>query len=241
MNRKTRDKFASGTQQADLNAGNACWETAPLIYAKLCDDFGPFDIDLTANASNHLARRWFGPGSEIEEYDALTASWTTYGKTGYSNPPYGDFLKQILAKAAAEAEAGFRSTFLLPLRMTKIFRQCVFNGPVERWLFPDKRLTFFENGVPRINEKEWREHGRVLADPALFDSTILIFGPKSVCRSDGQVTGYLRPIADEWVVPKHVLKSDLERAAEQRRERERLEGSGAGVPEATAAETLADA
>ena len=48
MNRETRDKFASGTDQADLTTGNACWQTPPAIFAQLNHDFGPFEIDLTA-------------------------------------------------------------------------------------------------------------------------------------------------------------------------------------------------
>lgn len=76
MNRATRDKFASGTDQADLTTGNACWETAPLVFQKLAEDFGPFDIDLTADAQRALCRVWFGPDSSVGQYDALVTGIT---------------------------------------------------------------------------------------------------------------------------------------------------------------------
>jgi hypothetical protein len=97
MNRATRDKFATRTDQTALDGGNACWETAPKVFAKLNEDFGPFDLDLTANTSNHLAP-WFGPGSPLSMEidgadractDCLIVPWHRFGHNGYSNPPYG--------------------------------------------------------------------------------------------------------------------------------------------------------
>jgi hypothetical protein len=49
MDNATKNKLTSGTDQADLTTGNACWETPPLVFAKLNEDFGPFDVDLTAD------------------------------------------------------------------------------------------------------------------------------------------------------------------------------------------------
>ena len=72
MKRETRDKFASGTKQSDLTTGNACWETPPAVFAKLSEDFGPFDVDLTADARRHLCPVWFGPDSPVECFDAIT-------------------------------------------------------------------------------------------------------------------------------------------------------------------------
>jgi hypothetical protein len=204
MDRQTRDKFASGTDQSDLTSGNACWETAPLIFAQLNEDFGPFDIDLTADAQRHLCPIWFGPDSPLRLFDALTANWWDVGNTGYSNPPYGAFVPLIFEKAKLEAGFGFASTFLPPLRITKGFHAHVLNGAAEV-ILPDKRLVFFENGVPRINAKTFREKGRATADCALFDSCIVRYVP-----------GHTGPPAlKAWKVPPHVTKQDLDRAAER--------------------------
>ena len=186
MNRATRDKFASATDQSDLTAGNSCWETAPAIFAKLQEEYG-FDVDLTADAQRALLPVWFGPGSPHAE-DALLAPWTQYGTFGYSNPPYGAFIPKILRKAEAEASDGFSSLFVLPLRLTRGFRASVFHShSVSEWLHPDKRLTFFENGEPRRDAKG-------TPTTAMFDSTILILRP-----------GYFEyPRIAEWRVPDHV-------------------------------------
>lgn len=202
MNRATRDKFASGTNQADLTTGNACWETAPLIFAQLNEDFGPFDIDLTADAQRHLCPVWFGPESPVGEFDALTADWFRYGRNGFSNPPYGAFVPRILAKA--KWQHWVTSTFLPPLSITKGFHAHVLNGAAEV-ILPDKRLVFFENGLPRINAKTFREKGKATADCALFDSCIIRYVP-----------GHVGPPALRgWKVPPHVTKLDLERAGER--------------------------
>ena len=171
MNRATRDKFTAGTDQSKLTSGSACWETVPAVFAKLNEDFGPFDIDLTADPARHLCPVWFGPGSAVEQ-DALSGDWYKHGKSGYSNPPYGRFVARMLAHARGQARAfGFTTTLLLPMRVTIAFREHVISAPsVELW-FSDSRLIFWENGAPRLNPKTGKP------DAALFDSIIVRFGP----------------------------------------------------------------
>lgn len=204
MNRETRDKFASGTDQADLTVGNACWETAPAIFEQLREDFGPFDIDLTADRQRHLCRIWFGPDSPVDERDdALVADWLVWGKTGYSNPPYGKFVPKMLAKAKHEAAHGFHSTLLLPLRITDGFRRYILRAGASDLILPDKRLVFFENGVPRCHiDKQGRTH----PDTAMFDSMIVQYRP-------GQ---WDTPRLSEWKVPKHVFPEDISRWEDRR-------------------------
>ena len=197
MNRKTRDKFASGTDQADLTTGNAVWQTPPAIFAQLNADFGPFDIDLTADKLRALCATWFGPSSPVGKFDALSASWLLYGRTGYSNPPYGSFVAAMLACAKTWAIHDFDSTLLLPMRVTKAFRAHVLNGAADL-IFPDKRLTFVENGLPRCS---YDKQGKVRADPALFDSILVRYQPGH----------WQRPRLSEWHVPPHVSKADLDR------------------------------
>lgn len=212
MNRETRDKLVSGTDQADLTTGNACWETPPLVFAKLNADFGPFDVDLTADAQRHLCAVWFGPQSNVAECDALTADWPACGRRrGYSNPPYGPFIQELLPIAKrwtkrGDYHEGFETTLLLPMRVTKAFKAHVLNGASDL-LFCDTRITFFENGVPRLNEKQWREKGRAVADPAVFDSIIVRYRPGANALNVGT-----------WQVPKHVTAADLARAVQRRQQ-----------------------
>lgn len=205
MNNDTKNKLTSGADQADLTTGNACWETPPLVFEQLQSDFGPFALDLTADAQRHLVPNWFGPNSPCREFDALTAQWTQHGATGYSNPPYGPFIQRLLALAKFWKVEGFASTLLLPMRVTKAFKAHVIEGASDL-LFCDSRLTFFENGVPRLNEKNWREHQRAVADPAVFDSIIVRYAPGRTALHVGI-----------WSVPKHVTKQDLDRAVERRK------------------------
>jgi hypothetical protein len=197
MDRATRDKFATRTDQADLTTGNACWQTAPLVFLRLNEDFGRFDIDICGDALRALCSMWFGPQSPVGEYDALTAAWSSYGTNGFDNPPYGPFVQKILAKAKAEADQGFTSLHLLPLRVTGAFRAHVLNGAA-RLIFPDTRLTFFENGLPRCG---YDKRGKVRADPAMFDSILVQYLPGA----------WDRPRLGEWHVPPHVTKDDLDR------------------------------
>jgi hypothetical protein len=81
MNGATKNKLTSGTDRSDLTTGNACWETPPLVFPKLADDFGPFDVDVTADAQRHLCPIWFGPDSSIGAVDALRSDWCAGGQT----------------------------------------------------------------------------------------------------------------------------------------------------------------
>ena len=217
MDRATRDKMVSGTSQDDLTSGNACWETPPLIFDKLNEDFGPFDIDLTADGQRHLCDLWFGPDSPYGPcgYDALATNmlddpqcigdWSASLKqSGYSNPPYGPFIQKILPLAKANAlHCGFSSTFLLPMRVTKAFKSHVLQGASDL-IFPDKRIVFFENAVPRINLKNWLTKGKLGADPAVFDSIVVCYTPGTPL--------YASPKLGIWEVPQHVTAGDLARA-----------------------------
>lgn len=202
MNRETRDKFASRTLAVDSK--NARWETAPKVFEKLNADFGPFDLDLTANSRNALLPRWLGPDSALA-VDALSADWSLYGVNGYSNPSYyTPFVTRMLARAEMMRANGFESTLLLPLRITRAFRKHVLRGATQL-LFCDKRLVFFEDGVPRCSQDK---RGKWRPDTAMFDSIIVRYVPgKPVCE-----------FADvgEWQVPVHVTQDDIDRYVQSR-------------------------
>ena len=187
MNRTTRDKLVARTTPK-----NATWETPPAIVAQLREDFGPFDLDLTGDIARATEKVWFGPYSPVEKYDALTADWMAYGRTGFSNPPYGAFVPQLLWQARRMRARGFTSTLLLPLRVTRAFRVEIL-GQASDLLFCDKRIAFFEDGHPRWNAKAFAE-GRLVADTALFDSIIVRF--RAGCTDPVRV--------GVWRVPAHV-------------------------------------
>jgi hypothetical protein len=207
MDRKTRDRFAARTQ-ADLTGGNACLETPRPMFEAIRDRLGPFDLDLTADAKRHHCPRWFGPGSPLNEFDALEAFWPSYGQSGFSNPPYGPFVQEILLWALTMSREGFTSVFLLPMRVTQSFRTIIIPHASDL-LFCDARIPFFENGLPRLNERVWLEEGKARADGAMFDSIVVRFGP-------GHHGG---PRVGEFAVPDCVTTEDLERAAELRRQK----------------------
>jgi len=172
-----------GRTQADVTSGNACWETPPAIFAKLHEEFN-FDLDLFADADRALCRMWFGPGSAPS--DALQVTWRSFGQTGFGNPPYGPFVPQALKVAHKWAGFGFTSVLLLPLRANKGFHQYVLRGAAEL-RFCDKRITFWENGFPRLNPKTGRP------DPAPFDSIIVVYRPGI----------FTSPKVMSWHVPDH--------------------------------------
>jgi hypothetical protein len=216
MDRATRDKLVSRTNTRDLTTGNACWETAPAIFKQLNEDFGPFDVDLTADAERHLCPQWFGQYSPFgpNGEDVLSANasdlaegpdWSTFNVVnGYSNPPYGRFIADMLMVAKMNAFLhDVSSTLLLPLRLTKAFHAHVLQGASEL-LLPDKRLVFFEHGAPRLNERLYRERGKCRADVAVFDSVIVRYAPFTPLDAT--------PNLGAWPVPPHVSHDDLERA-----------------------------
>jgi hypothetical protein len=57
--------------------------------------------DLAADASNHVADRWYGPGSRYGE-DSLIAPWDGIG-LGWLNPPF-KMIKKFAAKCAVTTE-----------------------------------------------------------------------------------------------------------------------------------------
>lgn len=92
----------------------------PLWFFDQCKArFGGFELDLAANAENHLCPSWLGPGSSIAE-DALSdkATWGHYtGLLNWCNPPYGPagVIPKWIAKARHERDVrDCRTLMLLP-------------------------------------------------------------------------------------------------------------------------------
>ena len=202
MNRETRDKFASGTDQADLTSGNACWETSPAVFDKLSRDFGPFDVDICADATRALRPVYFGPGSPYGT-DALRADWQAFGSRGYCNPPYGAFIGKILPKAKDQAVLrDFTSVFLIPMRVTVAFKRHILSGASEL-LFVDRRLIFWENGAPRYTFDKKAGKMRDKPDAAMFDSIVVIYRPG--VKDEPRVGVWTAPSIEEQAMPRNVV------------------------------------
>lgn len=195
MNRATSQRMTARTQK-DLTTGNAVWETPPAIFEKLNADFGPFDIDLTGDAERALCYPWIGPDSPIGMFDARTAIWPEHGSNGYSNPPYGPFIKLMLAGALGYRDMGFTTTLLLPMRVTEAFKMWVIGDQdtpgASELLFCNSRICFYENGAPRLNAEKLAKGQRV-PDSAMFDSIIVRYVPGQTILKVGI-----------WEVPSHV-------------------------------------
>lgn len=178
LTRTERDSFTKVTPDDIAYGEGACLETPKRVFDLLHERF-KFDVDLTANEKNSLLPYWYGPGSE-DGTDVLTKSdWGTdwcddaeYAdwRSGFSNPPYGQFIPKILTKALAERDKGFTSVFLLPMRAGGWFQDLVIPQYSELW-HCSSRLTFPYLGKPRLNPKTGKPDG------ALFDSIIVVYSP----------------------------------------------------------------
>lgn len=183
MNPETTQKLTARSPQ-DPHAPENRWQTPPPIFAQLQAIYGPFDLDMTADAGNHLLPQWVGPGSTLEN-DIL--AWLTYDLAqgphhrGYSNPIYDWRFVNAFVPLCAEAAAtkGFASTLLLPLRTTSDWWQFLLEN--QRTVlgaahvdFCDRRICFYEDGHPRWNAKELAK-GKYRPDSAVFDSVVVHF------------------------------------------------------------------
>lgn len=169
LSKSERDAFTATTPQEIAYGEGACVETPPKLFELLHQRF-KFDVDLTANETNHLLPVWFGPGSPytidgVRVEDSLTADWsragTLRGVSGFSNPPYGPFIPKILRKAIEERAKGFTSVFLLPMRAAGWFRDLVLPQYSELW-YCSERIVFHYQGKPKLsaNVKWTPTHGR---------------------------------------------------------------------------------
>jgi hypothetical protein len=148
------------------------WETAPAVFRKLDQDFGPFTVDLCAREGNAKCPIWLGPGSLFGEdaVGCLWDEWITPDAVGFCNPPYGRFISRILPHAfGLGIMFNVRSVFLLPLRITHVFQRYAITGGADIYLCT-RRLIFWEAGAPRLNPTTGKP------DVALFDSCVVVYG-----------------------------------------------------------------
>jgi len=115
--------FTSNTDQ---------WATPVDFFNKMSTEFGPFDIDVCADASNAKCFNYFD-----EAANGLSKPWTG---TCWMNPPYGKHIGTWMKKAYEESKAGNTVVCLVPARTdTKWWHDYALHGSVT---FVKGRLKF---------------------------------------------------------------------------------------------------
>lgn len=84
------------------------WATPLDFFRTVEHEFGPFDLDVCADAQNAKAARFF-----TREDDGLAQEWRGLC---WMNPPYGRTIKAWIAKASASAQGGATVVCLVPAR-----------------------------------------------------------------------------------------------------------------------------
>lgn len=85
------------------------WRTPGWLFRFLEHRYGRFNVDLAADAKNHLH-----PVYLTLSDDALTYDWCKLGNNGYCNPPYSDPLPWVRCAVAYADERDFSTTLVLP-------------------------------------------------------------------------------------------------------------------------------
>lgn len=110
------------------------WETPQDLFDSLDAEFGPFDMDVAANAKNSKCSYFAS-----KEDDALTQDWM---KTNWCNPPYSRVL-EFVSKAQQETTKGNTTVMLIPARTdTRFFHDYIYQKPNVEVRFLKGRIKF---------------------------------------------------------------------------------------------------
>jgi phage N-6-adenine-methyltransferase len=109
-----------------FSTGKDDWQTPPEIFRPLNAEFD-FDLDVAANAANHLCDDWLGPGPGNDDDDGLIVPWQPC--VCWCNPPYSRGLQgKFIEKASISARNGATVVMLLPARTdTKAFHEYIWD------------------------------------------------------------------------------------------------------------------
>lgn len=155
------------------------WRTPRDLFLALHAEFG-FQVDLAANAQDRLVDRWLGPDGLAP--DALTVSWSEFGRRGFLNPPYSSALiAAFMAKAAAEAREGFTTVALTPYT------------PDTQWWQQTQHAAEIREIPHRV---PYLKADGVTKTGAMFPSAIVVFRPQpGIVRGDPRrVVWTYRPV-----------------------------------------------
>lgn len=124
-------------------------QTPPDFMTAVRRRFGPISWDLAANADNHQADRWFGPGSPhpdafaVAEWPRLRASWA------WLNMEFGD-IDRWVERVAREARLGLRALVLTPCSPgTEWFNRWVRPNAYVLELAPRLKFVGHKGGFPK--------------------------------------------------------------------------------------------
>jgi len=84
------------------------WGTPQDLFDKLSEEFGGFDLDVCADATNHKCERYFD-----KSIDGLAQEWSG---TVWMNPPYGREIGKWMEKAYESSKSGTTVVCLVPAR-----------------------------------------------------------------------------------------------------------------------------
>ena len=84
------------------------WATPPEFFNKVFDEFGPFDLDVAASASNAKCPKFY-----TKQDNGLAQPWA--GRV-WCNPPYGREISQWVARARDASHKGATVVMLVPAR-----------------------------------------------------------------------------------------------------------------------------
>ena len=130
------------------------WATPQDCFKALEREFGPFDLDVSANPANAKAEHYFVDDGIL---GGLGEVWT--GKV-WMNPPYGRRIGDWIRKAYDSARGGATVVCLLPSRTdTQWWHRYCMKGEIR---FVEGRLRFGDS-----------------KNPAPFPSAIVIFRPEA--------------------------------------------------------------
>jgi len=148
------------------------WETPQELFDQLNAEFGPFDMDVAANA--HNSKCSYFAGLDTKE-DGLQSAWM---KKNWCNPPYSR-VKEFAAKAESEAKQGKMTVMLIPARTdTRFFHDHIYNKPSVEVRFLKGRIKFISPDGKLL--RGTRMNGSNNAAP--FPSMVVIFKPHHTQR-----------------------------------------------------------
>lgn len=96
------------------------WRTPSYVFRWAEWMWGPFDVDLAADASNALCSQFI-----TREQNAFSKSWGDYGSVGWCNPPYSN-IEPWISKAVLERRRGFSTVMLIPAFNGEVYHQSTF-------------------------------------------------------------------------------------------------------------------
>lgn len=90
------------------------WRTPPRLFRELERRYGPFDVDVSADATNALCARYYD-----RETDGLAQPWIG---ANFCKPEYRDILPWVEHGIESRATVGFaRAVYLLPARTGSVW------------------------------------------------------------------------------------------------------------------------